>query len=205
MKVPSVKGVMLLPSVVVVRRLRDRGAIPEAELAKLSSAARELLDERIEIAQWYPMDVFSELLEIDWELCGGRDPEYMRQAGERNAEAMTRTKRYQQLDYLERADRPESSSDVLRQMRLTSSITQSYFNFTETTVQMHPDRPNVLQILYANTDAFPESLRYSTEGFMNRLNRVRRSSRKWTSERVGNTIVFSLEMKPRSESTGGGD
>lgn len=205
MKIPSVKGVMLLPSVVVVRRLRDGGAIPESRLEKLSSAARELLDERIEIAQWYPMEMFSELLEIDWEICGNHDPEYMRQAGERNAEAMTRAKRYQQLDYLERADRPESSSDILRQMRLTSSITQSYFNFTETTVQMHPDRPHVLQIIYVNTDAFPESLRYSTEGFMNRLNRVRRSSRKWTSERVGNTIVFSLEMKTRSGRTGSDD
>lgn len=205
MKIPSVKGVMLLPSVVVVRRLRDRGAIPEARLEKLSSATRELLDERIEIAQWYPMDVFSELLEVDWEICGNRDPEYMRRSGERNAEAMTQAKRYQQLDYLERADRPESSTDILRQMRLTSSITLSYFNFTETTVQMHPDGPHVLQIIYTNTDAFPESLRYSTEGFMNRLNRVRRSSKKWTSERVGNTIVFSLAMKPKPERTASDD
>lgn len=199
MKVPSVKGVLLLSAVVVVRRLRDGGRIPDSRLEKLGSATRELLDERIEIAQWYPMDLYSELLEVDWEICGSHDPEYMRRAGELNAEKMSQAKRYQQLDYLERVDKPESSADLLRQMRLTSSVTLSYFNFTDATVQLHPDHPHILQIIYSNTDSFPEPLRYSTEGFMTRLNRVRRSSRRWTSERIGSTIVFSLEMKARPE------
>ncbi len=199
MTVPSVKGAMLLSSVVVVRRARDRGEIPESRLAKLSARTQELLDERIQLAQWYPMENFAELLEIDWEIGGNLDPEYMRRSGRQNALSMTKGARYQQFEYLKRASRPKSGDEVVSQMRLTTSVTLSYFNFIEIKVQIDPRHPNVLQIIYVNTDPFPEALRYSTEGFMDQLNQVRGSSKSWTSDRVGNRIVFSLELKARSE------
>lgn len=197
MTVPSVKGSMLLGSVVVVRRARDAGRIPAPRLAKLADRTREVLDEQIQLSHWYPMEIFAELLELDWEVFGNRDPDYMRESGKRNALTMQRASRYQQLDYLERAERPKSAAEVVSQVRLTSSITQSYFNFMEVTVGFDPDRSNVLQITYSDTSAFPESLRYSTEGFMTQLNQVRGSSRAWTSERRGDRIVFSLELRER--------
>lgn len=199
MTVPSVKGAMILGAVVVARRARDRGRVPEERLAKLSDRSRELLEEQIQLSRWYPMELFTELLELDWEIGGNFEPEYMRKSGEKNAERMTRAARYQQFDYLERAERPKSNAEVIKQVRLTSSVTLSYFNFMEVEVRMHPDRPNVLQIVYSNTESFPDALRYSTEGFMSRLNRVRGSSRRWTSERVGNTVVFALEIKERQD------
>lgn len=199
MSAPSVKGAMLLGSVVVVRRARKDGRIPESRLAKLSEATREILDERIQLSRWYPMEVFAELLDLDWELFGNRDPDYMREAGKQNALAMQKAARYQQLEYLERAERPKSAAEVVRQVRLTSSITLTYFNFMEIEVRFDPDRPNVLQIIYSGTGQFPESLRYSTEGFMTQLNQVRGTSRAWTSERQGDTIVFSLELRERPE------
>jgi len=203
MTVPSVKGSMLLGSVVVVRRARDAGRIPEPRLAKLGERTREVLDEQIQLSHWYPMEIFAELLDLDWEVSGGRDPDYMRESGKRNAVAMQRASRYQQLDYLERAERPKNAAEVVSQVRLTSSITQSYFNFMQVEVGFDPDRPNVLQITYSDTHAFPEALRYSTEGFMTQLNQVRGSSRTWTSERRGDRIVFSLELREPSPGGGG--
>ena len=197
MAVPSVKGAMLLPSVVMVRHARDQGKIPQAELSRLGAETLGLLDKKINLAQWYPMGHFTELLDLDWTLFGDRAPEYMRRSGEQSATAMARHERYQQLEYIKRVDRPKSTAQLISQVRLTSSITLSYYNFMEVMVRVHPERQNVLQIIYSNTDPFPEALRYSTEGFMNELNRVRGSERKWSSERVVNTIVFSLEMKQR--------
>lgn len=195
MREPSVKGMMILNSVVVVRRARDRGDVPEPRLAKLSARTLELLDERIQVARWYPMECFSELLELDWDLHGGRDPDYMRRAGAATAASMTSGNRYQQFDYLERAKRPETAAELVSQVKLTSTVTLSYFDFMEVEVRIDPDRPNVLQIVYIGTDGFPEALRYSTEGFMSQLNQLRGTRRTWTSERIGSTVVFSLEMK----------
>ena len=195
----SVKGMMILSSVVQVRRGRDHETISEKDLSQLSPETLELLDERIETAQWYPMTQFNELLELGWRVLGKSDPEYMRKSGELNAETMNRSKRYRQLDYVKSKDRAESTSELLRQLRLTSSVTLSYFNFMEVVVQPDPECDNIIQIIYSNTDVFGESLRYSTEGFMNHLNQGRGSGRKWSSERVGSTVVFSLEIRERSE------
>ena len=64
---------------------------------------------------------------------------------------------------------------------------------------MDPDRPNVLQVTYSNTDAYPEALRYCAEAPLELLEPGPGSEKKWTSERIGNEIVFSLEMKRKPD------
>ena len=58
----------------VLQHGRDQGRIPESKLARLSTEARRLIDERINLAQWYPMKPFVELLDLDWKVSGNRAP-----------------------------------------------------------------------------------------------------------------------------------
>src|SRR5262245_59189123 len=76
---PSAKGTLVLGVVVAARRLREKGKIsPEQLEARLSKAALELIEQKINIAGWYPIQVFTELMDLSWELSGSREPDFMR-------------------------------------------------------------------------------------------------------------------------------
>ena len=54
------------------------------------------------------------------------------------------------------------------------------------------------QIVYANAAEFTEPLRYTSEGFMNGINAMQGSSRRWTSERpFPDRVVFRLAIPSR--------
>lgn len=193
MSEPSVKGTMALGSVVLTRRLRDKGQIPAEVLEKsLSEETRELLDERIVITKWYPMWQFNELQELFWERVARRNPDVMRQSGADSFKSMSKTGRYQQFEYAARAESAESKQDVLRHTRMITSVMAGYYNFLEVKVGLD-DRSENLQITYDNASMFCEPLRFSTEGFMNGVSRLRNGVTDWTSERVApDRIVFTL-------------
>src|SRR5262245_13097779 len=108
-KVPSVKGNLMLGSVVAARRHRDQGRISaEALEARLSAQALTLVDQKIHISSWYPIQIFTELIELNWEIGGRRDPEFMRREGERSADRLFVSGIYQQLHYAENSSRVES-------------------------------------------------------------------------------------------------
>ena len=196
---PSVKGTIVLGVVASLRKLRKGGQLSEEQLAaRLSGPALELLEQKIEIGRWYPMPVFAELVEYEWDAVAKRSPEYARAAGAKNADRQFESGRYQQLEFAERAARAESSGAVLLQARLITTITSAFYNFLQTSVSIDPTRPNRLEIVYANSAAFPEPLRYATEGFMNRINERQGSTRSWTSARVApDRIVFRMELPER--------
>jgi hypothetical protein len=82
----------------------------------------------------------------------------------------------------------------VRQARLIMSVTSSLYDFLETRVEVEGDR---LTIHYANADPtlFCEALRYTTEGFMNGINREQGASRSWTSERIPpDRVRYQLEL-----------
>jgi hypothetical protein len=196
---PSVKGNMLLGSVVMTRRLRDANQLPAEIFEKvLSAETLELLDERISIANWYPMWQCNELQTLFWEYVAKRDPNVARQSGAESFKSMQKTGRYQQFEYAERAESAESKRDVLRQTRMITSILSGYYNFLEVEVGLHPETEN-LQIIYDNATLFIEPLRYSTEGFMTGVSRVRKGTTSWTSERVTpDRIVYTLPNANKS-------
>ena len=166
--------------------------------ARLSGDALALLEEKIEIARWYPMSVFAELVDFEWEVVAGRDPEYARQSGARGAVRLFQGGHYQQLDFAQRASRAGSREALVRQSKLITTVTAMLYNFLEVSVGIDPARPNELQIVYANAAEFTEPLRYTTEGFMNAINEAQGSSRRWTSERTApDRIVFRLAIPER--------
>lgn len=196
---PSVKGTLVLGVVVGTRRHREQGRISaEALEQRLSKPALELIGQRIHIAAWYPIQSFCELMDLNWEIGGRRDPGFMRREGERSAEHLFETGIYPQLRYADQAERVQTRDDLLRQSRLITSITGSLYSFLEISVHADDKKDGELRIVYANAALFSEALRFSTEGFMNRINKRQSSLRVWTSERSApDRVVFSMALPSR--------
>ncbi|HEY8121023.1 MAG TPA: hypothetical protein VII78_06860 [Myxococcota bacterium] len=194
---PSAKGSVVSGVVASLRSSRKRGHISAEQLAaRLSGPALSLLEEKIEAGRWYPMSAFQDLVDCEWELAG-RDPEYARESGARSADRMSNAGIYQQLEYAKRVDRAQSRDALVRQTKLITTVTGTLYSFLSLSVRVSADG-GLLEIVYANAAQFPEALRYSTEGFMNRINEQQGSGRRWTSERTKpGEIVFRLKLPSR--------
>jgi hypothetical protein len=195
---PSAKGTLVLGVVVAARRHRDQGRISaEAMEARLGKAALELVDQKIHIAAWYPIKAFCELMDLNWEIGGRREPDFMRREGERSAERLFESGIYPQLRFADQAERVQTRDDLVRQSRLITSITGTLYNFLEIEVQTRPGSGE-LQIVYGNAAPFSEALRLSTEGFMNQINARQKSSRRWTSARSApDRVTFTMALPSR--------
>jgi hypothetical protein len=214
---PSVKGAMLLLSVLRTRRLRQGAEawdekseqkqlsptalalvrlgreLPPGLFEKgLSAATLALLDSEIHVARWYPMWQMNELEEFRWEHAVKHDPELARRAGAASFETMRQSGRYRQFEYAEQAGVAASRMELLRLARLISSVLAGFYDFLAVEVRLDRDTDE-LQIVYGNAAAFCEPLRFVTEGFMTAVSRVRCGVTDWTSERVApDRIVFTL-------------
>jgi hypothetical protein len=196
---PSVKGSLVLGAVVTVRRHRTQGRVSADQLsARLNGAALELVDQKIDIGRWYPVKVFTELLDFDWDVGSGRDPDYMRRQGEQAADRLFSSGIYQQLNYAERADRVGNAKELKRQSKLITTITGSLYNFLRFEVRLGEARGDTLEIVFSNAALFSEALRHSTEGFMNQINQRQGSGHRWMSRRdQADVIVFTLPLPRR--------
>ena len=194
---PSVKGSVVVGSVSSLRSLKRAGKVTaEALAARLGKAALGLLAEKIEVGRWYPMATFGELVDFEWELTD-RDADYAREAGARSADRMFEAGLYQQLDYAGRVERAKSSSELVRQSKLITTVTGALYSFLTTAVRI-AESGDRLEIVYGNAATFREMLRFSTEGFMNRVNERQGSSRRWTSARTRpDEIVYAMALPTR--------
>jgi hypothetical protein len=193
---PSVKGSLLVGAVVTVRRHRDQGRISADGLAaRLSGAVLELVDQKIDIARWYPVAAITELLDVDWEVGGRRDPAYMRRSGEQTADRLFASGIYQQLRYAEETERGRDAEELKRQSKLITSITGSLYNFLRFEVRLEGERGEALEIVYSNAAPFSDALRYSTEGFMNQVSLRLGAEHRWSSQRPrADVVVFALRL-----------
>ena len=200
---PSVKGSLVLGAVVSVRRHRTQGRISAEQLAaRLSGSALELVDQKIDIGRWYPINDFTELLDVDWEVGARRALDYMRRQGEQAADRLFDSGIYQQLNYAERADRVANADELKRQSKLITTITGTLYNFLRFEVRLEKERGDALEIVFSNAALFSEALRHSTEGFMNQINQRQGSAHRWISRREGrDVIVFSLPLPSRLVAT----
>jgi hypothetical protein len=194
---PSAKGSVVVGVVSSLRSMKRAGRVSEEMLAaRLSGGALSLLAEKIEGGRWYPMATFGELVDCEWEVTG-RDPAYAREAGARSADRMFDAGLYQQLDYAGRVSRAKSQDELLRQAKLITTVTGALYSFLTTSVRISRDGSQ-LEIVYANAALFREALRFSTEGFMNRVNERQGSARRWSSERARpDEIVYSMPLPSR--------
>lgn len=190
---PSVRGSLFVTGVVAVRRHREAGLVAEEQLAaRLGPVALEMLDEKIDVGRWYPIAPFCEMVDVDWDVAGAREPDYMREMGRTTASRFFETGIYPQLGYSRRSQRTRSRDALLRRAKLVTTVAETLYSFIETEVEIARER---LTIAYGNAELFSEALRYTTEGFMNEVNRRQGASRSWTSERVApDRVCFRLEL-----------
>jgi hypothetical protein len=194
---PSAKGSVVVGVVSSLRSLKRAGRVSEEMLAaRLGANALRLLGEKIEGGRWYPMATFGELVDYEWDVTGS-DPAYAREAGARSADRMFDAGLYQQLDYAGRVARPKSREELVRQAKLITTVTGALYSFMTTAVRIS-QAGDQLEIVYENAGEFREPLRFSTEGYMNRVNERQGSSRRWTSERTRpDEIVFRMPLPGR--------
>ncbi len=77
-----VKGIGFIGTLNLVRGLVERGVMSSDALsARLSGAALELLEEKVEPSLWYSLTAVDELTKIVVEFIGDGDPRYLRELG----------------------------------------------------------------------------------------------------------------------------
>ena len=195
MATDCVKGSLVVGAAVAARRLRDRGRISsEALEARLSAEALELLDQKIEVARWYPIAAFCELIKLAWEVDGRSQPSYLERQGAASADWLFDSKRYQQLDFAERSGKVETQTQLIRHARLIATVTGTFYNFLRVDVELEADG---LCIYYRNANAFGDPLVHTTVGFMNQVNVRQGSARRWTASRSRREEVRFLMPVPK--------
>jgi hypothetical protein len=192
----NVKGALVLGAVVAARRLRERGRLaPEVMAARLSKEALELVDHKVEVARWYPVAPFCELIDLGWEIAGNRDPAYLEKAGAVSADQLFDSNRYQQLDFAQRAAKVQTRKQLIRQARLITTITGTFYDFLDVRVALDA---NALSIIYGNARAFGDPLVHTTVGFKNQINVRQGSKMRWTGRRNSpDEVCFTMPVPKR--------
>jgi hypothetical protein len=163
--------------------------------ARLSGDALGLVDQKIDVARWYPVRAFSELIDWAWDLDGHREPGYLERQGAMSADRLFDSRRYQQLDYAERAGSVETRAQLVRQSRLITTILGTFYNFLQTDVTVTADG---LEIVYGNAQAFGDPLVHTTIGFKNQINVRQGSKRRWSGERIRpDAVRFRMPLPAR--------
>ena len=190
------KGSIVVGAVVSLRHLRSSGRIADEQLAaRLSRAALELLEQKIEIGRWYPMRAFAELVEFEWDVIAGRDPEYARASGAKGARRLFASRRYQQLDFAQRAGKVYSRKQLIRQARLITTVIGTFYDFLSVRVALESEG---LVIIYGNALAFRDPLIHTTVGFKNQINVRQGSKARWSGKRTQpDQVCFSMPLPKR--------
>jgi hypothetical protein len=197
---PAIKGLLLTKLVEDVKALLDRSERErERLLAPLSAASVELLEGKVEIGRWYPIEQYDEITELIWREQGGRRPAYLHRRGAEAMERLMEGGLYQQFQYLQREDQGfrtlVTRDEVLRSCRLVGSVTGALINFSKQRWDWDPARPDVMLHEVCEATHFPECMRYVHEGVETFLVRLARpDAPAVTSERpTPDRIVFTYD------------
>jgi hypothetical protein len=192
----QVKGALVVGAVIAARRLREGGHLsPEVLEARLSKQALELIDHKVEVARWYPVQPFCELIDLGWEVVGKRDPAYLEKAGAVSADQLFDSNRYQQLEFAQRAAKVQTRKQLIRQARLITTITGTFYDFLDVRVALDTD---TLTIVYGNASAFGDPLVHTTVGFKNQINVRQGSKMRWSGQRTRpDEVRFTMPIPKR--------
>jgi hypothetical protein len=197
---PSIKGSVITKLVEDVRALLERREADREGLeAQLSAAALELLEEKVEIGQWYPIEQYTELTELLWKEEGDGRVEFLHRRGEEAMKRLMEAGLYQQIEYLRREDsafhRRPRRTELLRSCRLVGSIMGALLNFTKQTWDWDPKNPEIILHHVRQAADYPEVLRHVQEGVVTFLVRLARPKAPAVTSERRNTdhIVFAYD------------
>jgi hypothetical protein len=186
----GVKGSAIESVVADVQRLVAEGRVsPEVLEARLEREDLELLEQKVVPALWYPMGSYGRLMEILFEHEGRRSHEYLVERGRRAAERIRASGLYAQLkgDWSNWGERignvlvslgPAMYKDTRWRFEWAGGAGRRSFVIE---LEVPPD--------------FPDVCRWPTQGFIERLARLRLEGVRVTSDRPSpDRIVFRASM-----------
>jgi hypothetical protein len=183
----GVKGTALESVVADVLRLVDEGRIPRDELeARLEREDLELLGSKLLPGFWYPLGSYGRLMQLLFEVDGGRRVEYLVERGRRAADRIRASGIYAQLG----AGRETWGERIAH---ILASLGPVMYKDTRWSLELEPMRGGFRFRAEVEIPAeFPDVCRHPTQGFIDYLARLHASRpMRITSERPSPTrMVF---------------
>ncbi|MCG8592448.1 MAG: hypothetical protein MJE66_24415 [Proteobacteria bacterium] len=203
MPTARVKGTLLQALVESVQACLDNGKISSEELeVQVSAEALGLLEEKLQIIQWYPLEPYRELLDALWNLDGERRRSYMLRFGGDAAARLLEADTYRSFVDSAHGGGDRSLASLLKRTRVTVRLTDMLYDFVHVSVE-HDEQRDRLQLLYESTEPFSEAMALATEGFLNQFTRSSVGSSlegrmlEWQMERPSrHQLVYSLQLEP---------
>jgi hypothetical protein len=155
----------------------------EALEARLEAADVALLEQKIVPALWYPIGTYGRLVEILFDVEGGRDTEYLVERGRRAADRIRATGLYSQLS----ADRTGWGDRI---GKILVSIGPAMFKDTIWHFDVVSSGPLRWRIEMRVQPEFPDLCRHSTQGFIDFLTQIyAEGTIRVSSERSSPTLI----------------
>jgi hypothetical protein len=158
---PSVKGSVFLIAVQGVKRLLKGGQLSREEIeCRLEASDHRYLEEKILLADWYPVAAFENLSRISLNRLGQSESEFFVRQGENAAQRMLGGEVSEQF-----ADVMNKRDDQAVRSMLT--VARRIFNFSHW--ELLDDGSGDLghfEVEVSEADDMPEVLRYAAQGFI---------------------------------------
>ncbi len=160
MRIPSIKGTAFQSAVEDLQRLLSEGKLSEDELERgLDDDEIRALDEKVNAASWYPMDLYARMIRLLAEKEGrGRKEEYLIRRGARAAERIRSAGIYRQLEL-----RRKNWGERVGQIVVT--ISGVMYNFTRWHIE-ETDDPGHFKVVVEDAREFPDEAFYTAHGFV---------------------------------------
>jgi hypothetical protein len=189
-KIPSIKGSLLTTLVEPLSKLLADGQVSHKELSRrLDPSALELLDRSINVSEWYDIRFYKQFVEAYRDCGGDGSDDSAREIGALAAERLLTAGLYQQLEYLSRSqvlkasDPHERFLAFGRDLRLTTTLGASVFNFGVWESKLDPNCPKQYVVEIREASAYPDVFICATEGFINRMAAERGTPDLWRGGR----------------------
>jgi hypothetical protein len=175
MKRPSIKGSVFAPVIADVQRLLAEGRVGPEELeSRLAAEDLVYLEEKLNVAVWYPIEAYDRFARVIQDFEGGGRPEHMRRRGELAAQRLMESGLYAQLRKSDAmAEEVRRSDEGLlseHHGRLMTSLAGAIYDFGHWEFRARAVRGEY-RIDVTEAAAFPEVGRHATEGFIHEFMR----------------------------------
>jgi hypothetical protein len=174
--IPSIKGVIFVRAAEDLLKLLGENRTSWRELERrLPASDVAALRQPPNPGGWYDVQTYGRLLELLREIEGGGSLEYLRERGSRSASALIQAGIYPQMEYLSRTQAAQQGDAEARfqafgrDLRLLTSLHSSILNFSKQTPVVDPEHPRRYRLDITEADPMPESLCWTTDGFINRM------------------------------------
>lgn len=197
MDAPAIKGSAFEAVVSDLVASIEEGRILREEIeAKLEPEDLEILDSKVLVSSWYPIETYRRLTEILVEVEGG-GPEYLLERGARAAERLFASGVYQQLrfgDERSQALQAAQAKWTQRDGTIMATLAGALFNFSCWRFEVADADRRAYRIEVTGAAALPEVARLAAQGFIAYVSsRLSDAPLRVTSERVEpDRILFRL-------------